>query len=465
MKAPGRIVILGAGPTGLGAAYRLQELGIDDFLLLEGRETPGGLASSYVDERGFTWDVGGHVQFSHYTYYDSVLDRALGKDCLFHERESWVWMRKRFIPYPFQNNIHPLDTEDRLRAWEGLERASNLRSSVAPRNFQEWIHSTFGEGIAEIFLVPYNLKVGGYPLESISIGWMGERVAVPDLERIRQNLKENRDDVGWGSNSRFRFPLRGGTGAIWNGVAKLLSPEKLRFGCRVTEIETLQKAIQLQSGERLAFDTLLTSLPLDALCGRCTDLSPAAARAASSLVYSSCNILGIGLRGGKPETLAKKCWMYFPESNSPYYRVTVFSNYSPNNVPEGEDHWPLIAEVCESPAKPVDQSSLETWTLEAMRSDGLIFQDSEVISFWHKREERGHPTPFLERDKVLAAIRPELEKRRIFSRGRFGAWQYEVKNQDHSFMQGVEAVNRVLGIGKEFTIDRPAYTNSGVFLK
>ena len=352
-----------------------------------------------------------------------------------------------------------------MRAWEGLERASNLRSSVAPRNFQEWIHSTFGEGIAEIFLVPYILKGGGYPLVSISIGWMGERVAVPDLERIRQNLKENRDDVGWGSNSRFRFPLRGGTGAIWNGVAKLLPPEKLHLGCRVTEVETLQKAIQLQSGERLAFDTLITSLPLDALCGRCTDLSPAAAQAASSLVYSSCNILGIGLRGGKPETLAKKCWMYFPESNSPYYRVTVFSNYSPNNVPEGEDHWPLIAKVCESPAKPVDQSSLETWTLEAMRSDGLIFQDSEVISFWHKREERGYPTPFLERDKVLAAIRPELEKRRIFSRGRFGAWQYEVKNQDHSCMQGVEAVNRVLGIKEEFTIDRPAYTNSGVFLK
>ena len=109
-------------------------------------------------------------------------------------------MRERFIPYPFQNNIHRLDTEERLLAWKGLEQASNLRSSATPRNFQEWIYSTFGEGIAEIFLLPYNLKVWGYPLDSISIGWMGERVAVPDLARIRQNLKENRDDVGWGPN-------------------------------------------------------------------------------------------------------------------------------------------------------------------------------------------------------------------------------------------------------------------------
>ena len=100
-----------------------------------------------------------------------------------------------------------------------------------------------------------------------------------------------------------------------------------------------------------------------------------------------------------------------------------------------------------------------------MRADGLISQDSEVISYWHRREERGYPTPFLERDKVLAAIRPELEKRRIFSRGRFGAWRYEVSNQDHSFMQGVEAVHRILDIGEEFTIDRPDYANSGVFLK
>src|SRR5437870_5769735 len=74
---PGPPIILGAGPTGLGAAYRLQERGVDDFTVVEARAEPGGLASSYVDARGFTWDVGGHVQFSHYAYYDDLLDRAL----------------------------------------------------------------------------------------------------------------------------------------------------------------------------------------------------------------------------------------------------------------------------------------------------------------------------------------------------------------------------------------------------
>ena len=153
--------------------------------------------------------------------------------------------------------------------------------------------------------------------------------------------------------------------------------------------------------------------------------------------------------------------MYFPESHSPYYRVTVFSNYSPRNVPAGADYWSLMAEVCESPAKPVDAAGLRDWTLAALRQDGLIGERTELVSFWHRREEHGYPTPFRGRDEVLASIRPALEARGVYSRGRFGAWKYEVSNQDHSFMQGVEVVDRLTGEGEEPTIERPDHVNSG----
>jgi len=129
---PGRVLILGAGPTGLGAAYRFQQLGFDNFHLLEAAPSPGGLATSVVDERGFTWDLGGHVQFSHYAYYDDVLDAALGNEWLWHERESWVWIKGRFVPYPFQNNIHRLDREDMELALLGLERAAATRPQFMP---------------------------------------------------------------------------------------------------------------------------------------------------------------------------------------------------------------------------------------------------------------------------------------------------------------------------------------------
>ncbi len=87
MQEP-RILILGAGCTGLGAAYRLHELGRTNFLVLEANSYPGGLAASFVDDKGFTWDVGVHVLYSHYDYFDDLMDRALGSSWLHHQRRS-----------------------------------------------------------------------------------------------------------------------------------------------------------------------------------------------------------------------------------------------------------------------------------------------------------------------------------------------------------------------------------------
>ena len=103
--------------------------------------------------------------------------------------------------------------------------------------------------------------------------------------------------------------------------------------------------------------------------------------------------------------------------------------------------------------------------MRALGEDGLIEPDTEVVSIWHKRAEHGYPTPFLGRDEALACILPELERHRVFSRGRFGAWKYEVSNQDHACMQGMEVAERLLGTGEEITIVRPDYVNSGALLQ
>jgi len=307
--------------------------------------------------------------------------------------------------------------------------------------------------------------VWGVPLETLGVGWVGDRVAMPDLERVRRNLRERRDDVGWGPNHRFRFPRSGGTGAIWTAVAGLLPPERIRFEARVDSVDLRRRHARLADGRRIPYDHLISSLPLEALCGLVGGLAPAVRRAASALRFSAVHVLGVGLRGDRPASLQGKCWIYFPEPHSPYYRVTVFSHYSPHNVPVGEGYWSLMAEVCETPARPVDAARLQVSALAALRQDGLIGSRSEVVSLWHHREGHGYPTPSLGRDEALAVLLPALEAHGIYSRGRFGAWKYEVSNQDHSFMQGVEVVNRILGLGDEPTLRDPGLVNGGAFLR
>src|SRR6202453_1209480 len=82
------VVILGGGPTGLGAAHRLTEIGEVGVRVFDENPYAGGLASSFVDAHGFTWDIGGHVQFSHYRYFDDLMNDLLGDDWLEHMRRS-----------------------------------------------------------------------------------------------------------------------------------------------------------------------------------------------------------------------------------------------------------------------------------------------------------------------------------------------------------------------------------------
>lgn len=453
------MLIIGAGPTGLGAAYRLHELDCPDFQVLEERSYPGGLASSYKDAAGFTWDVGGHVQHSHYEYYDDVIDRVLGDRRYYHERESWIWLKGRFVPYPFQYNLHHLDPDDCTKALDGLERAQAGRRDDPPENFAAWIDATFGAAICELFMRPYNQKVWGYSLDTLSAEWIQDRVPVPDFHRVKRNVDAGQDDVSWGPNNRFFYPAEGGTGAIWNGVARWLPQDNLSWGASVASIDLAKRRLTLEDGTMFTYGSLISSMPLDLLCRMCHGLDESAMHAAEALVYSSCHIVGVGIKGGKPDTLESKCWMYFPEANVPYYRATVLSNYSPNNVPCGDGFWSLMVEVCETPQAAVDSETIVEDCVACLRKDGLIPAGATVVSRWHRREEHGYPTPFLGYREVLARIRRSLERHGVYSRGRFGAWQYEVSNQDHSFMQGVEVVNRLHGIGEEITLRNPERVN------
>jgi len=437
-----KILILGAGPCGLGAAYHLNKLGHTDWQLFERNSYVGGLSASFADDKGFTWDIGGHVLFSHYDYFDKAVAEALGGAYLEHQRESWVRILQRWIPYPFQNNVRSLPDQALKECIDGLR---SLRgNTVEAADFREWMDTVFGHGIVKYFMEPYNSKVWGVPLESMSKEWIAERVSLVDLARIERNIAEKRDDLSWGPNATFRFPKNGGTGAIYEGIAKQFH-ERIHLQHEMMALDPEQKLVTFSNGRIEHYDFLINTSPLDLLVSKCSSVPEQVSAAAGDLVHNGGLIVGLGFSGKRADS---KCWMYFPESNCPFYRVTNFHNYSPYNVPAGDvgRYFSLMCETTYSPHKPVDGTEIIEETVRGLVASGLIAQGqtNDIISRYLIDIPYSYPVPSLTRDKMLSVIHPYFESKGVYSRGRFGAWQYEVGNMDHSFMQGVEVVSRLL---------------------
>lgn len=70
------------------------------------------------------------------------------------------------------------------------------------------------------------MQVWAVPPKEMQCEWLGERVATVDVDRAIRNVIHNKEDAGWGPNAVFRFPLEGGTGGIWKGVARLLPQDR-----------------------------------------------------------------------------------------------------------------------------------------------------------------------------------------------------------------------------------------------
>jgi protoporphyrinogen oxidase len=448
----GKIVIIGAGPTGLGAAYRLKELGYTNFQLYDRHPYIGGLASSFTDSAGFTWDIGGHVMFSHYKYYDDVFDKLMGDDYQLNMRECWVRMFGNWVPYPFQNNIRYLPKEITYECLTGLIEAQTNRDHKAAKNFKEFMDAVFGDGIVKHFMKPYNFKVWAHPAEMMNKEWIGERVAVLDINRAIKNVVLGTDDFGWGPNNQFKFPLFGGTGEFYRRFAAPLEGH-VKLNKTVDFINLLKKEVRFKDGEVVKYDHLITAMPLDKLCNDMLngEVPREIKKATASLRHSGGYMVGVGIKQPCPST---KSWMYFPEDNCPFYRVTYLSNYSPYMTPDKDRYYSLLTETSYSEFKHVDRQTIVDDTITGLVNAGLIKDTDrdDVVDTWLYHADYSYPTPSVERDGILAQAIPFLEKHGIYSRGRFGMWKYEVSNTDHTLMQGVELVNRLVLGEPETTI-------------
>lgn len=435
-----KIVILGGGPSGIGAAYRLQELGFDNWEIYEKENFLGGLSASFVDEKGFIWDIGGHIYFSKYDYFNNVYDGVMKKDSYKKERNQYIFIDGKFLPYPFQNNIRHLDSDKIFECVQGLINIQK-NNNKKPKNFYEFNLASMGEGIVKYFMGPYNEKVWAWPATDMSYNWIGDRVSVVDLERVLENVILKKDDAKWGPNYYFKYPKKGGSGGFWKRFEKILPNNKLNFGKEFLEVDIKKKKIYLKDGSIVDYDYLISSLPLDFFISK-SNAGKTLKSSAKKLVKNSGYIIGIGIKGALPEDLKNKVALYFPEKNYLFQRMTVQNYFSEYLVPKG--NFSLAFEISHSNKKKVSQEESVKNIFNFLFERGYIKNRKDAISLFVKNISHFYPIPTLNRDKCLNDIQKELNKNNIYSIGRFGAWKYERGNMDHSFMQGVEAADKII---------------------
>jgi protoporphyrinogen oxidase len=288
--------------------------------------------------------------FSHYPYFDRLVEKMLGDNFTNIRREAWIWMQDRYVPYPFQNNIRHLAKEDVLACLTGLIAAQ--REQRDSETFEEWINATFGAGIARVFMLPYNFKVWATPARLMSKQWMGERVSVVDVERVLRNVVSSRTTRP-GGRTTLQVPAsrrhRRDLSSLRPVHRAATAPGKAAVA-----VDLERKTVEFDDGTGTSYDVLISTMPLDLLVASSREAPSYVREAATRLVHNSSYIVSVGV--ARPNSTTK-CWMYYPEDNTPFYRVTYLSNYSPHMTPD-KDHFLLLAETTHSPWKPEPKETI-----------------------------------------------------------------------------------------------------------
>jgi UDP-galactopyranose mutase len=428
------VVIIGAGPTGLSAAFHLGK----GSLLLEREDRVGGYCRS-IQDAGFTFDQAGHIMFSKEPYVHELYDLLLGDNIHWQEREAWVYTDGVHTRYPFQGALYGLPPEVIRECLMGAFEARNGTSGeppTPPRNFEEFIHKVWGAGIARHFALPYNRKLWTVPLDEMETSWLGGRVPMPDMgEMIRGALEPTPPPMG--PNARFGYPLRGGFQALMDGFLPHLEGE-IRTGTEVVALDPDRRLLELGSGERVEYEQLVSTMRLPTLVQMMGDAAPPGVRRAAECLRSvavRCVNLGVG----RPD-VSHRHWTYYA-GNTVFHRIFFQGNASPHCNPPGG--FGLTCEISYSDTKPlpVRGEALIRLCIEDCVRVGVLKEDDAILA----AHEVDMPCAYILYDHDRAAsvkvIREWLEGKGILLAGRYSEWEYY--NSDHAFMAGRRAAEAV----------------------
>jgi len=452
------VVIMGAGPAGLTAAYELLKNEIPITVLEQDPFYVGGLART-VEHKGYRFDIGGHRFFSKNQEVEDLWTEILGTEMLTRDRLSRIYYRGRFFAYPLKAinalwNLGPLET---VRCLASYARA-RVRPIPNPRSFEDWVRNQFGWRLYSIFFKTYTEKVWGISTTELSADWAAQRIKSLDLWLVlRTALLPHRPATHRGEIvstliDSFRYP-RYGPGQMWERVAEI-SRQKgspVQFGRAVDRIKSEPGRVRsvvtrTASGEleEHAGTDFISSIPLRELIARLDPPPPAAVQqAAESLSYR--DFISVALMINRADVFPDN-WIYIHDPSVMVGRIQNFKNWSPAMVPdqtttclgleyfcfEGDGLW------TSDDATIVDRARRELAQLGICSPDevfeGVVVRQPKAYPVYDDAYE-SHV------DVVREYLRTELPN--LYLAGRNGMHKYN--NQDHSMMTALLVARNIAG--------------------
>lgn len=345
------IVILGAGPAGVGAAYQLRRRDRARVTLLEQHPNVGGNAASF-DIGGVCVDYGSHrLHPACDPEIMADIRQFLGEDLLDRPRHGRIRLRGRWIHFP----LKPLDLLLRLDPRFALASLKDMalgpfRSLPTEESFGTVLQASLGPTICEDFYFPYARKIWGHEPTSLSAIQAHRRVSAGSFTKLLKKVLGQLPGIRRPSTGRFFYPKRG-FGAISHAFAEAAreSGAELRLGTSVTGLTPPQDAdagwvvtVDGPAGpERIEGDYIWSTIPIPALARCMTGPVPEAVReAASQIHYRAMLLVYLEL---PVQQFSEFDAHYFPGPDTVMTRMSEPKNYSAQTDPR--DRTVLCAEL------------------------------------------------------------------------------------------------------------------------
>jgi len=450
-RPPDRVVILGAGPAGLTAAYEFGRANIAS-IVLEREAAVGGLAKT-VEHRGFRFDLGGHRFFTDDAWVQTLWKDLLGDDFLYRPRLSRIRYRNRFFRYP----LRPLDALFGLGVLSSVQfllsyARARLWPAIPERTFADWVSNRFGRKLYRAFFKSYTEKVFGVACAEISADWAAERIDGLSLSTALGNAfgRSKRNGAARSLIDAFHYP-RLGSGMLWQALADRITGAGGEIRCnrsveRILWSDDRITAIEARTAdgraERVCGTHVLSSIALRDLVHCLEPAPPPEIRAAAERLRYRDFIL-VALILDRAEVFADN-WIYIHDGAVRVGRIQNFKNWSADMVPdramtclgleyfcsEGDDLWQ---------ARTPDLIALASAELERL---GLC-RRGEVIGGKVERVPKAYPLYDVDYgSQVDTVVRFLARFSNLHLMGRNGTHRYV--NQDHAMLSARRAVAAVL---------------------